>query len=384
MVERKNERLTEAATAAMSQSTQLGVLEEEEGLDQFLISQFDDVPYLLEHSLGNYLRYCRKAFPLLYDCLDLSRLSGNSLRHLLTELESISPHFESEAQGGRGNTYRNAQNRNPVFRARGIKKLFELAKPEGCQFSPSDVVLDAIGGNGTFTRALNLLELCGQIPTIFTADASAMMISDALAQSLPAIRQPAQLMLLRDNSADGVVFAYGTHHISPSTRAMAFREAHRVLKRFRKVVIQDFEEGSPTARWYSEVLDRYTTTGHKFQHFTREGLRQLVLEAGFSDVQIIEIYDPFVFHGNEPETARRRLVEHACSLFGLEKLIRDDSGKERHWRDIEALLHPYGVLPSTALFAEAGIALEPSVIQEDHGYTAEFPRIALVALAVKK
>jgi hypothetical protein len=383
VLERKKEKVTEAAVAR-ALSTQSTRLEDNGGLDQLLVHKLDDTPYLPEQSLGDYLRHCRRVFPFLYNRLDPTRLSGDYLHHLLTELESISPHFESETQGGRGNSYRNAQNRNPLFRSRGIRALFELVRPDGYQFSPSNVVLDAIGGNGSFTRAIRLLEASEQTPTILTSDASVMMVADALAQSLPAIRQPAQLMLLRDDSTDGVIFAYGTHHIPPPARAVAFREAYRVLKRFRKVVIQDFEEGSPSARWYSELLDLYTITGHKFQHFTREGLRQLVLEAGFSDVRIIEIYDPFVSYGNAPEAARKQLVEHVCSLFGLDKLTRPDSCTERHWSDIEAVLYPYGVFPATKLFVEANMQSKPSVRREGNGYAAEFPRIALAAVAIKK
>lgn len=378
MLRRKAERF--AATASRAVSTQ-SVFECD---DRFAGDQLDNVAYLPEQSLGAYLKHCREVFPFLYERLDPTLLGGNSLRRLLSELESVSSHFESEAQGGRGDSYRREQNRNPLFRARGIKKLFDLATTEGRQFCPSDVVLDAIGGNGTLTRAIRLLQPAEQTPTLLTSDASALMVADALAQSLPAIRQTAQFMLLRDDCADGVIFAYGTHHIPPSVRAAAFREAYRVLKRFRKVVIQDFEENTPTARWYSELLDRYTTTGHKFQHFTRDGLRQLVLEAGFSDVQIVEIYDPFVSHAKEPEAARKQLVEHVCSLFGLERLVKAENGERRHWLEIEPILYPYGVFPATNLPDEADVRFEPTVTRTGNGCAAEFPRIALAAVAVKR
>src|SRR5258708_3078710 len=105
---------------------------------------------------------------------------------------------------------------------------------------------------------MRLLNPAATTPMIITSDASSSMTVDALAQSLPAIRQPAQHLLLKDCSVHGALFAYGTHHIAPEDRPSAFREACRVLKPGCRVVIQDFEENTPTARWYSEFLDRYT------------------------------------------------------------------------------------------------------------------------------
>ena len=360
----------------------LGITSIDAIFDRATIEQLKSVPYLGQSSLGEYLDNCRDVYPFLYERLDPSRFCGDHFNCFRAELKASSSHFESENEGGRGDTYRKAQNRNPLFRAQGIKTLFQLLQRESRRFSPSDVVLDMLGGNGTFTRAIHSLEPQETIPMIVTSDVSAMMISDALSQSLPAIRQPAQRTLLQTESVDGVMFAYGTHHIPPMVRLDAFKEACRLLKPRHKIVVQDFESETPTARWYSDLLDRYTNTGHKFDHFTREDLRDLVQNAGLVDVQIADIYDPFVVYASEPESARRHLVEHACSLFGLQKLISQEKSIGG-WKEIEQTMRPYGVFSKKKLPLGVNARCKPSVRKVANGYAAEFPRVALVAIATK-
>ena len=205
-------------------------------------------------SLGQFVSICQGSYPDLYRCLDLSRFSTEELYQQYVLLEALPTHFESREAGGRGDAYRIAQRANPLIRARGILALFDLLKQQSKPFSPDHVLLDLVGGNGTLTRALRSLVPADELPTVITSDPSPTMIEDALALGLAAIRQPAQSLLFGDSTVDGALFAYGTHHINPEDRVACAREAHRVLKRGARVVVQDFEEGTPTARWYSELF----------------------------------------------------------------------------------------------------------------------------------
>jgi ubiquinone/menaquinone biosynthesis C-methylase UbiE len=343
-----------------------------------------DVPYLPNRTLREYLLDCRERRKRLYQCLNLPGLLSDDWRRFIARLDNGPGHFESDAAGGRGDSYRRAQKRQPLIRARGIQELFRLLKPPDGVFTRREIVLDILGGNGTLTRAMRRLQPTETLPLLITSDASPAMIADALSQNLPAIRQPAEMLLLADCSVDGVIFAYGTHHIPPAERPRAVREAFRVLKPGGRVVVQDFEEGTPTARWYSELLDRYTLTGHKCQHFTRTGLGALIEEAGFERPTITDAYDPFVVAAVDPEEAQRELVEHVCALFGLKKLfVPPDLNGGEQWRNALETLRPYGMFEAERMPKGADAVTEFTVKRVDYKYVAEFPRIALVAAASK-
>jgi ubiquinone/menaquinone biosynthesis C-methylase UbiE len=330
-------------------------------------------------TLGQFLMNCH---PILYRCIDLSRFSTEDLYHHYELLDAMPSHFESRDAGGRGDAYRIGQKANPLIRARGIRALFDLLKEHGKRFSPDQLLVDVLGGNGTFTHALRGLVPPGELPIIITSDASAAMIEDALAQGLLAIRQPAQSLLLADGMMDGAVFAYGTHHIAPVDRVTSAREAYRVLKPGGRVVVQDFEEGTPTARWYSELLDQYTRTGHKCTHFTRENMKEILEEAGFRDVRVLDVYDPFIVTDRSPEIAVQRMLRHVCSLFALELLPVDiNRCDEAGWKIIAEILRPYGTFVSGP--EKVGGVSQPTVRKEGDSYVAEFPRIALVGVGTK-
>ncbi|HKV94712.1 MAG TPA: methyltransferase domain-containing protein [Candidatus Angelobacter sp.] len=349
-----------------------------------VLTELETMPYLPGMTFGDFAEICRTQHPVLYDRLDFLRISSSEFSRLLVELGAMSAHFESKEVGGRGEAYRQGQNRNPLLRARGIQKLFDLLKEPEESFSPSDVVVDVLGGNGTLTRAMTKLNSPHTTPTIITSDAASSMVHDALLQCLPAIREPAHFLLLKNRSVDKTIFAYGTHHIAPGDRVGAFMEAWRILKPGGRIVVQDFEEGTPTARWYSDLLDRYTLTGHKCEHFTPEGMKALVQEAGFEEVKVQYVYDPFVVTGDDPTEACRGLAEHVCSLFGLEKLlVPPEQRDEKFWQKVHEVLRPYGTFLPTDLPRGVDAVSQPTVAYIRGKYVVEFPRVALVATGKK-
>jgi hypothetical protein len=203
---------------------------------------------------------------------------------------------------------------------------------------------------------------------LITSDLSVDQVRSALLQGLPALRQPAQQTLFGDGVLDGAVFAYGTHHIPPKDRPETFKEAFRTIRPGGRVVVQDFEEGTPTARWYSEALHRYTATGHDCAHFTRNGLGELLENAGFVDVATLDVDDSFRIEGNSPAEARSRTLRHVVGMFGLIKIPR------RAVEDDEALhelLRPF-------------MAGDLSVSRAaNRRWIGILPRVALVAVGTK-
>jgi SAM-dependent methyltransferase len=220
-------------------------------------------------------------------------------------------------------------------------------------------------------------------PEIFTGDIAGSMVTGALARGYPAVRQCAQSLLLADETMDGAIFAYGTHHVPVPDRLTALTEAHRVLRPGGRVLVHDFVENSPTARWYSEILDKYTTTGHDCEHFTETGIRALLENAGFGNVRVTKMYDPCTVWADSADLAWTGLLAYLVDLFSLEGLRPDsEPGSQEHWRTVREIISPYAeYLPDCGVPAEQ---LDPIKIYRDNGrYAAEIPRVALVATGDK-
>ncbi|MGW3471693.1 methyltransferase domain-containing protein [Saccharopolyspora sp. NPDC000995] len=345
-------------------------------------SSFSGVEILPGTTLQEYLDELRIRHPRLYERLDLARLDPTQLARIYEALDCFASPFDTKEHGGRGDAYRSTQLAHPLVRARGISNLCELAIP--VDSSPArSLLLDALGGNGTMTRAMRLLQP-DTSPAIFTGDVAAPMIADALAQGLPAVRQSTQRWLFRDAALDGVIFAYGTHHIPVDERPQAMAEAHRVIRPGGRIVVHDFEEGSTTARWYSEALDRYTYTGHKHEHFLREEMHELLVTAGFHDVRVRYLYDPCVVDADSPAAARRGVINYMYDLFALAKLVAPDAlDDEDSWMIVDEVVRRYATFgPDERARLGAQVA-ELTVRPAGRGFRAELPRVALVATATR-
>ncbi|MFO0887959.1 MAG: methyltransferase domain-containing protein [Isosphaeraceae bacterium] len=315
-----------------------------------------------EATPGSTPEHLLRAFPWLIDRLEPGRLTEADYLALDAGLDDFQGHG-----GGRGDVYRDGQSRQPLARAHGVAKLFDLVTPPGDRLRPWHVVADLLGGNGTLAHIISLL-LRDQAPRVVTSDLSRDQVRSALGRGLPALRQPAQRTHFADGAIDGAVFAYGTHHIPAADRPAALAEANRMLRPGARVVVQDFEEGTPTARWYSEALDRFTGTGHDCVHFSRDGMSRLLADAGFVGVELHEVDDSFHIVGGSPEGALRDALHHVVAMFGMVRIppaVLDDQDR------LLDLLRPY--FPG-----------EPTVRPVPDGrYLAILPRVALVAVGTK-
>jgi SAM-dependent methyltransferase len=350
-------------------------------VDNRLHQHFSDIDYLPGKTVADYLNECQAKHPALYERLSLDRIDAN--RKTFTQIDSMSSTFEGSDKGGRGDSYRRTQVRYPLARAVAIKSLFDILMSADGSSGPHKYILDVLGGNGTLTRTMRMVTPPGQLPEIFTGDIAGAMVTDALARGFPAVRQLAQSLLLADKTMDGVIFAYGTHHVPVTDRLTALTEAHRILRPGGRVLIHDFVENSPTARWYSEILDKYTTTGHDCMHFTESGIRTLLENAGFGNVRVTKIYDPCTIYADSSEQAWTGLLAYLVDLFSLEGLRpRNGQASLDHWRVVRDIISPYAeYLADDNAAAER---LDPIKIYRDNGrYAAELPRVALVATGDK-
>lgn len=317
--------------------------------------------YVNGYSFEDYLHYLRNDDPDLHDLLSPERFWDAEGQ--IAQMNRTSWEFEDERVGGRGSAYNIAQ-KSADNRKVG---MLTLLKCFGSSFEvPGRAfrLLDVLGGDGTFARFCRTL---GQhTPTVYTADVSKFMIDACHAQALPCVRQPATTSLFRDDVLDGVLIAYGSHHLDGHARRLAVREAHRTLRAGGRLVLHDFEIGGRCARWFDSVVHRYSRTGHPHTHFSRHEMFHLLTSAGFRDVRVFEIPDPFTLHGRSADDARHNAIMHMYDMYDLIKVADSacDVARcvERH---IAETLGPI------------------SIRQEEGRYVAQIPRHALVAVGTK-
>ncbi|MFL6123177.1 methyltransferase domain-containing protein [Actinophytocola sp.] len=313
----------------------------------------------------------RREHPHFADVLAFDRAGAADA---LARLARQRNEFETDDDGGRGRSYRDAQ-RSTGARLTGITALLRMltGHPDLAALPPGLRLLDVLGGDGLVTRAWRSLAADDPASPILTSDLAGHMVAAALDRGLPALRQSAEFLFLREGVFDGVLIAYGTHHVADRVAMCA--EAFRVLRPGGRILVHDFEEGSPVARWFAEVVHHRTAAGHDYRHVTRAELHGLLRGTGFSDVSVTEVYDPIRLWGATETGAVDSLLRYLTAMYGL-RMGRTDL---LDWltRNVR---YDYGDVPSRT----GGWCRELTVRRTGTGAVAELPRLALVATAVRR
>jgi ubiquinone/menaquinone biosynthesis C-methylase UbiE len=343
--------------------------------------------YLPGFSISEFEKFFTQTFPDMAPALWLNRPDEAAF---LGAMYSQVNEFESD-EAGRGDSFRQAHERSSV-KATGMSRLLEMAtNTVDVSQLPTDFrLLDVLGGDGTLVRVTGeLAQWKTSKNWILTGDVTPGMVRRALDHGQPAIRQPAQFLLCRDNTFDAVLVAYGAHHIPVAERQQCYREALRVLRSGGRLVVHDFQAGSPMARWFSEVVDSYSPTGHKYTHFTPEGLTEDLKEAGFDSVQVGVIYDPITVKSGDAVQAKSMLMQYVINAYGL------TPHEHRNFTTDELHQWVQGLVTSYLHYTEPELisigTVPPAVVSEGtfaiyetpDGWRGELPRLALVAVAVK-
>jgi len=332
--------------------------------------------YLESASHTDYLRELSSVYPALAAILDFRRTGADAA---LEALAGVVTEFDSD-DNGRGDSYRRAQ-QDAAVRLTGIKRLIRLVAPEASRDHAT--ILDILGGDGTLARAVagsGSTGLASKL-TLFTSDISAEMIEQALAYGLPAIRQAATFLFLKDESVDGALLAYGTHHIAPADRLRAVTEAVRVVRPGGNIVLHDFAESSPMARFFAEVVHRFSVAGHDYPHFCRDALVDLFDDAG-TPAGILDVYDPLIVAADSPEIVRRLMCDYLADMYGVRKFFDGQPDEATAWEYICDIFDHAEYLASVS--PAPSHRVRPEIYRSADQYVAEIPRYALVAVAEKK
>jgi ubiquinone/menaquinone biosynthesis C-methylase UbiE len=321
----------------------------------------------------------KEHWPELMECIDHDRVTESF--EDTARIASKAVDFENVADGGRGELYRHAQ-LDPLVRAVGIKKLFDLVAV-GQVLTNKHRILDVLGGDGVLGRAMRAMSPPESMPGVLTSDISEQMVAAAAEYGLFAVRQPAQNLIVKDSILDGVIIAYGTHHIPRDERINVCKEAFRVLKPGARIVLHDFETGSQVATWFSEVVNKYSVTGHAFPHFTFEGIANYLSDAGFDDIHVEHMYDPFIIVDETSDGAKHRMAEYLRYMYGLTRLV-EERGNEDALKTVYELSSKYFSYDyfSMGLDASFGVS-RMSISKKDDMFQIEMPRVALVGYATK-
>lgn len=182
-----------------------------------------------------------------------------------------------------------------------------------------------------------------------TNDVSPHMFRSAGLWGVP-VREDARKLsrTLKEDAFDGVVFAYGTHHVAEIGAAV--HEAFRVLRPGGRIVVHDFLDEGQVGRWFHEVVDKHSRTGHDFAHLGPIQLAVYLLVAGFRGVELYEMEDPFVFSVPEGSGADARDV--ACTyLLGMYGMAESFGGQRERFERLIAEILTYPEIGNLPHFA---------------------------------
>ncbi len=321
-----------------------------------------------------FLGRLKRDHPGCHALVDAARVDV-AIHEIEARLLAGASEFSDEADGGRGGSYRQAQ-RMTFARAQGARALLNLFTHRRSVADPLGadplVVLDVLGGDGLVARiarasGMSTPKTSRTSVTIATSDVAPAMVDAALGAGLPALWQPAQRLILRDASVDGVLCAYGTHHLNHASLMETCEEARRVIRPGGRIVLHDFEPDSAVSRWFSEVVHRYSRKGHEYQHYGSETLTNALHDGGFENVSSRPLCDPIIATGTSPAAARLALAQYLFQMYGLVGLGGGQS---------------LDVLEQVLSLAEScfGAIRVDSLTEEEGPYRACLPRVAVFAV----
>lgn len=252
---------------------------------------------------------------------------------------------------GRGAEYTRGMARFQASRWVGARTLLDLL---GASDAGAGTILDVLGGDGYVWRLLEAERVAGGRggdggALVLTNDISPHMFYRAGLWGLPTREDAAHLSrTFLPDSLDGVLFAYGTHHVPDMFDAT--REALAVMKPGAAVLVHDFFDEGPAGQWFHQVVDRHSKTGHDIPHIGPLQMAVALFAAGFRDVELFETQDPFLFtSGGGAAQARELALGYLLGMYGMEESFR---GRMDHFEEVVKTVLTYPEVGETPVFTD--------------------------------
>lgn len=185
-------------------------------------------------------------------------------------------------------------------------------------FEDKSRVLDVLGGSGQIRQAYDAYLKSVNNLHIITGDIEADMVSLAVAKGIEALVVDACNMKDIANGAfDGVILAYGFHHIATDLRYAAMKEAVRVTKKGGRVILHDGVHGGCTDKLTKVTVDKYGKCPHVYNHPLRCELLSYISGLDVDKWSEFDIFDPQVFYGRSSKSAADLLHNYYIKHYGL-------------------------------------------------------------------
>lgn len=351
-------------------------------------------------TLYDYLYHLALNNPRLFQLLDIYKNSPEEWSFIYRNLNKMDSGGFGHG-GNVGKSYANMQ-RDPYYsysRLYAWQSFLEIIKPSD-GFKNHHLIIDLLAGNGTSARMIKKIIAADQLPYIVGVDISEVMVNDTLEHDELILRCSASDNLFKNNIADAILCAYGTHHIPVEEQINMVLSAKKLLKEGGIFILHDFDEETQTAKFYSEIIHKYRVGGHDFKHFNPQSIHQL-LEKAFPDHSVKYIYEPFYLEyssGQTDESIFKDFFIYLIELLSLEKIIPpeydfqhlQDIDSELFWQEIKEELGTYFALTPEELEKCCNCVNPPvpvvnklCIIQEKEVKKLVAPRISILGVGYK-
>ncbi len=226
-------------------------------------------------------------------------------------------------------------------RSIGYKGIFFLLQREK-SWEEHEVLLDVLAGNGTMGRMLE--QLYAKHPKYIGNDVSLNLVIQGVLDQKLIYYSDIRSNFLKQNIAEYAACSYGSHHIPIQNREEFIWGCYQKIKKGGTFALQDFESRSATAQWYSVCIDTYRHCGHQYEHFTPQSMKSLLHTAGFKNISVHHIYDPFILKISSDisdEQAKKDFYKYLINLYALDRIGTKITNGDIEYSDLGEIFDKY-------------------------------------------
>jgi len=210
--------------------------------------------------------------------------------------------------------------------------------------------IDFLAGSGTLSQRSKQLYTTN-CPIVVGIDISKRMSKMAYEKGEIVFWGSYNCHIIKNNVADLAIAAHGFHHVPENQHPAFVLSMKNSLKHNGICLLQDYEEDSSTAKFYSQCVNKYRPGGHPTLSFTKESITKL-MQPHFEEIKVHYLYDPFYLEGLEGQdeySLKKECYSYLISLYNLRKLvptsvdIKDlfSYNDRNYWNKIENILFPF-------------------------------------------